>query len=161
MTEAAKGKVQPERRINAKVRRTYSQKSGEVTREWLILDASQTPLGRLATQAASLLIGKGKPTFTPHIDGGDYVIIINAANLKVTGSKESKKLYHNYSGYPSGLRTRKLADVPAKEAIYMAVRGMLPVNKLRDGRLQRLKIYDDDAHNHHAQKPKVFEMRSK
>jgi len=141
--------------------KTYSQKPAEVTRKWYVLDASQASMGRLATVAASLLIGKGKPTVTAHVDGGDYVIVINASQLVVTGRKASDKMYHNHSGYPGGLRSRSLAEVKPTEALYTAIRGMLPVNKLRDGRLARLKIYSDDQHNHNAQKPEVYELKGK
>jgi len=141
--------------------KTYSQKPSEITRKWYILDASTAPMGRLATVAASLLIGKGKPTVTAHMDGGDYVVVINAKNLVVTGGKESKKMYYDYSGYPSGLRTRKLSDVNPEEVLRRAIRGMLPVNKLREGRLARLKIYEGDQHNHTAQKPQIYELKGK
>lgn len=144
-----------------KVRKTFSQKPAEVTRKWYVLDASKTSMGRLATVAASLLLGKGKVTVTSHVDGGDYVIVINAGKMVVTGGKEKKKIYYNYSGYPSGLRKRSLDEVPADEAIYKAIRGMLPSNKLRPGRLERLKIYEGEEHSHHAQKPEVYELGSK
>lgn len=139
--------------------RTYSQKPADVARKWYVLDASTASIGRVATAAASLLIGKGKPTVTAHVDGGDFVIIVNAAGLVVTGNKVEGKLYHNYSGYPSGLRSRKLRDVKPEEAIYRAIRGMLPNNKLRDGRLRRLKIYTGAEHEHSAQKPQAYELK--
>lgn len=139
--------------------RTYSQKPADVSRKWYVLDASTAPVGRLATTAASLLIGKGKPSVTAHVDGGDFVIIVNAADLVATGNKVEDKIYHNYSGYPSGLRSRKLRDVKPEEAIYRAIRGMLPANKLRDGRLRRLKIYAGAEHGHNAQKPEVYEIK--
>jgi len=141
--------------------RTYSQKSTQVSREWYILDASKTPFGRLSTVAASLLIGKGKPTVTPHVDGGDFVIVINVQNLVVTGNKMRAKKYYRHSQYPGGLKEASLADRFAKnppEIIYKAVRGMLPVNKLRAGRLKRLKIYVDANHHHEAQKPKAISL---
>lgn len=140
--------------------RTYSQKNTEVTRTWYILDASTMPYGRLSTQAASLLIGKHKPSYTPHVDGGDYVIIINAAKLVFSGNnKASNKRYYRHSGYPGGIRSKtleqKLEEDPC-DVIVHAVRGMIPANKLRDGRLARLKVYVDDQHNHSAQKPVQF-----
>ncbi len=141
--------------------KTFSQKPAEVSRKWYVIDASSAPLGRVATAAAALLIGKGKPSLTAHVDGGDFVVIINADNLVATGNKKEDKIYHNYSGYPSGLRSRKLKDTPATEAMHKAVRGMLPVNKLRSGRLQRLKIYGGAEHNHTAQAPEVFEIEMK
>lgn len=139
--------------------KTYSQKPAEVTRKWYLLDASQTSMGRVATVAASLLIGKGKPTVSHHVDGGDYVVIISADAVIVTGGKEDKKMYYNYSGYPSGLRTRALKDVDNTEALRKAIRGMLPVNKLREGRLARLKIYATAEHNHAPQQPEQYNLK--
>lgn len=141
--------------------KTYSQKPSETTRKWHLLDASQTSLGRVATVAARLLIGKDKPTVTSHVDGGDYVVIINADKLVVTGGKEEKKIYHNHSGFPGGLRSRPMKDIPSTEALHRAIRGMLPVNKLRDGRLARLKIYSGEEHNHTAQQPTVYGLNQK
>ena len=139
--------------------KTYSQKPSEVTRVWHIIDATDISLGRLSTVAARLLIGKDKPTVTAHTDGGDYVIIINADKVGITGGKEEKKVYYNHSGYPGGLRARQLKDVSNVEALSKAIRGMLPVNKLRDGRLARLKIYADENHTHNPQKPVVYEIK--
>ena len=150
--------VKPRKFVGLK---TYSQKPSEVSRKWYILDASQVPMGRLATVAARLLIGKDKPTVTDHIDGGDYVVIINSDSLIATGTKTDSKLYHNYSGYPSGLRTRALKDVPSKETFTRAIRGMLPSNKLRDGRLARLKIYPTAEHAHTAQQPVIYDLKQK
>ncbi|HVS78720.1 MAG TPA: 50S ribosomal protein L13, partial [Candidatus Saccharimonadales bacterium] len=95
--------------------KTYSQKPAEVTRQWFVLDASEAPLGRVATRAASLLLGKGKPTVTPHTDGGDFVIIINAAQVKLTGGKETKKVYYRHSGFPGGIYQRTLTEQQAKD----------------------------------------------
>lgn len=142
--------------------KTYSAKPADVTRKWYVIDAAEVPLGRMATVAATLLTGKGKPQFTHHIDCGDFVIVINAQNLVVTGNKLADKKYYKYSGYPSGLTTIALQDQIAKDPtrpIYKAVRGMLPVNKLRDGRLKRLKIYAGAEHEHAAQKPQTFSMK--
>jgi large subunit ribosomal protein L13 len=142
--------------------KTFSIKPADVTRKWYVLDASEIPLGRLATAISSLLLGKGKPTVTPHVDGGDYVIVINSANLVVTGKKQTDKKYHRHSGFPGGLYTRTLSeqmDRDPNKVIFNAVRGMLPVNKLRDGRLARLKIYADDQHNHAAQKPETISLK--
>lgn len=141
--------------------RTYSQKPADVSRKWYLLDASELPLGRLATKTASLLLGKAKPTITAHVDGGDYVIIINASNLVVTGNKQQDKLYYRHSSYPGGLKTNTLAQKLEKDPtdiIFKAVRGMLPVNKLRDGRLQRLKIYPGADHAHEPQKPEKLSL---
>jgi large subunit ribosomal protein L13 len=142
--------------------KTYSQKPAEVERTWYVLDASETTLGRVSTTAASLLLGKGKPTITAHTDGGDFVVVINAANLKLTGGKETKKAYYRHSGFPGGIYKRTLIEQKAKDPtsiIYKAVRGMLPDNKLRDGRLARLKIYEGEDHNHTAQKPVKLSMK--
>lgn len=144
--------------------KTYSAKPADVTRAWYVLDASEASLGRVATKAATLLTGKEKPMFTAHIDCGDNVIIINAANLVVTGNKLEDKMYYRHSGYPGGLREDTLKDVVAKDAsraLYEAVRGMLPVNKLRDARLARLKIYLDADHKHEAQKPEALSLKKK
>lgn len=141
---------------------TYSAKPSDVTRKWYVVDASETTLGRVATQVATLLTGKGKPMFTSHIDCGDFVVVINADKLQVTGAKMTDKMYYNHSGYPGGLRERQLKDVVEKdstEVIRQAVRGMLPGNKLRDGRLARLKIYGGAEHNHAAQKPEVLSLK--
>lgn len=142
--------------------KTFSMKPADVTRTWYVLDASELPLGRIATRAASLLIGKAKPTVTAHVDGGDYVIIVNSDKLQVTGNKLIGKKYYRHSGYPGGLREASLSEKLAKdstEVIIQAIRGMLPVNKLRDGRLQRLKVYVGPEHQHEAQKPQVIELK--
>jgi len=136
--------------------KTFSLKSKQIDRKWHLLDASEAPLGRLATQAAQLLIGKGKPTLSHHMDDGDYVVIVNSKSLVVTGNKSLDKKYHRHSGYPGGLHTRTLQEQmqrdPAK-VIEQAVKGMLPKNKLQQNRLLRLKIYNGPEHNNHAQKP--------
>jgi large subunit ribosomal protein L13 len=137
-------------------KKTFSQKPAEVERKWIVLDASEAPLGRVATAAAKYLIGKYKPTYTPHVDGGDYVIIVNAAKLVVTGEKATDKKYYNYSGFPGGLKEASLSEVLAKnpaKAVEAAIAGMLPKNKLQSERMKRLKVYADEAHNHEAQKP--------
>jgi large subunit ribosomal protein L13 len=142
--------------------KTFSIKKADITRSWHLIDASDATLGRISTVAASLLIGKGKPTFTSHMDGGDFVVIINADNLKVTGNKLQQKTYYRHSGFPGGISQRSLQDVMdknASEAIRMSVRGMLPVNKLRPGRLERLKIYNGPEHNHNAQQPNPIDLK--
>lgn len=145
-----------------KTTKTYSAKPSDVTRVWYVLDAAEAPLGRVATRAATLLLGKGKPMFTSHIDTGDFVVIINAGQTVVTGKKASDKMYYKHSGFPGGLRERTFTEQMEKdptEVIFQAVRGMLPVNKLRDERLKRLKVYVDSDHKHEAQKPKVLSMK--
>jgi large subunit ribosomal protein L13 len=142
--------------------KTYSAKPTDVNRKWYIVDASQTTLGRVATEVATLLTGKGKPQFTKHIDVGDFVIVINAAQTKVTGAKLSQKMYYHHSHYPGGLKETSLAEKMEKDpshAITHAVRGMLPVNKLRDDRLARLKVYAGAEHNHAAQKPEAITLK--
>lgn len=136
--------------------KTYSPKKSDIERKWYLISASDAPLGRVATLAAQLLLGKTKAQFAHHIDCGDFVIIINAGKLVVTGDKLNKKIYYRYSGYPSGLKSATLSEVMAKDstrAIIQAVRGMLPDNKLRDGRLKRLKVYKSSQHSHDPQKP--------
>lgn len=139
--------------------KTYSAKPADVSRVWYVVDAAELPLGRLSTQVASLLLGKGKPMFTPHVDCGDYVIVINAAKLVVTGNKASDKQYHRHTGFPGGIKSTTLEKKSPESVIAAAVRGMLPANKLRPGRLARLKVYADDQHNHHAQQPKVMSLK--
>lgn len=142
--------------------KTYSAKPSDVTRAWYVLDASETSLGRVAAKAATLLTGKGKPMFTSHIDTGDFVVIINAANIVVTGKKATDKMYYKHSGFPGGLRERTFTEQMEKDAtevMRQAIRGMLPVNKLRDARLARLKIYADADHKHEAQQPKALRIK--
>jgi len=143
--------------------KTFSAKPSDVTRKWYVIDASEASLGRVATKVATLLTGKGKPTFTQHIDTGDFVVVVNAANLKVTGNKMEDKMYYRHSGFPGGLKEASLREVlsgPTPErALFEAVRGMLPVNKLRDGRLERLKIYMGAEHKHEAQKPEAISLK--
>lgn len=137
--------------------KTYSQKSSEISREWWLIDASTMPLGKLAVVIADKLMGKSKVTFTPHIDNGDYVVVINAKNLKVTGAKMTDKKYYRHSGFPGGLTELKLEEVLEKDpslAIREAVKGMLPKNKLSSDRLARLRIFEGAEHAHTAQNPK-------
>lgn len=142
--------------------KTYSAKPTDVIRKWYLIDASEASLGRVATQVATLLTGKGKPMFTHHIDCGDYVIVINANDTKVTGDKLQQKMYYHHSHFPGGLKEETLAEKMEKDpthALYRAIRGMLPVNKLRDARLQRLKIYAGAEHQHEAQKPEAISLK--
>jgi large subunit ribosomal protein L13 len=141
---------------------TYSAKPTEVERKWYVIDASETTLGRLSTEIANLLTGKNKPMFTKHIDCGDYVIVINADKLVVTGDKLEKKIYYRHTKYPGGLKETKLKDQMEKDStavITSSVRGMLPVNKLRQDRLARLKVYSSEEHNHAAQKPVNYSVK--
>lgn len=142
--------------------KTYSAKPTDVTRKWYIIDASEASLGRVATQIASLLMGKDKPQFTKHIDCGDFVVVINAKDIVVTGNKMDKKIYYKHSNYPGGLKEATLSEKLISDpgfAITNAVRGMLPVNRLRDGRLLRLKVYAGSEHKHEAQKPTVISAK--
>lgn len=142
--------------------KTYSAKPTDVIRQWYVIDASQANLGRLATQIAEILMGKNKPQFTHHIDCGDYVVVTNSNQLQVTGNKMETKIYYRHSGYPGGIKQTNLKskiNSDSTDVIFKAVRGMLPVNKLRDGRLARLKIYKDSDHNHSAQNPQQIKVK--
>ncbi len=137
--------------------KTYSQKGSEISREWWIIDASTLPLGKLAVVIADKLMGKSKVTYTPHIDNGDYVVVINAKNIVTTGNKMVDKKYYRHSGFPGGLTELKLEEVIEKNPSYAvkeAVKGMLPKNKLAADRLGRLRIFDGAEHAHTAQNPK-------
>ena len=137
--------------------KTYSQKGSEIKREWWVVDASTMPLGKLAVVIADKLMGKSKVTYTPHIDNGDYVVVLNAKKLVVTGDKMVQKKYYRHSGYPGGLTELKLEEVIEKNpavAITAAVKGMLPKNKLAADRLKRLRVFDGEEHAHIAQNPK-------
>jgi large subunit ribosomal protein L13 len=139
--------------------KTYSAKPGEIQRDWYVVDAEGQTLGRLATQIAERLRGKGKPQFTPHVDTGDFVVVVNAEKIAVTGNKLDDKLYYRHSGYPGGLRQRPLREqlerVPT-EVLRKAVKGMLPRNRLGRQQLTKLKIYAGPEHPHAAQEPKPF-----
>ena len=135
---------------------TYSAKPGEVDRSWFVVDASGETLGRLATRIATVLRGKHKPTFTPHVDTGDYVIVINAAQVKLTGNKLDQKLYHRYSGYAGGLTSidaRTVLETYPERVIQSAVKGMLPKNRLARDVIKKLKVYGGAEHPHAAQSP--------
>ena len=142
--------------------KTYSQKSSEVSREWYLVDASELTLGRLSTKIAELLIGKAKPTYTPHIDNGDYVVVINAKDAVVTGKKETDKIYYRHTGFPGGIKDARLEEVRDKfpeRIIENAVKGMLPKNKLQDERMKRLRVFAGSEHTHSAQSPKKVEVK--
>ena len=138
---------------------TYMAKASEVSRKWYVIDAAGKPLGRVAAQAAHLLRGKHKPTFTPHVDCGDYVIVINAEKVCVTGKKESDKIYKHHSGYPGGLKETPLKELRAKqpeEIIRHAVKGMMPKGKLGRQMFKKLKVYAGPEHPHAAQHPEEY-----
>ena len=136
--------------------KTYSAKPGEVSRDWYVVDAEGKTLGRLATRIADALRGKRKPEYTPHCDTGDFVVVVNAEKVTVTGRKLEQKTYYRHSGYPGGLRSRTLAEMLERrpeEVIRKAVKGMLPRNRLARRQITKLKIYAGPAHPHEAQNP--------
>lgn len=139
--------------------RTYSPKASELTHQWFIIDATDVVLGRLATHAAALLRGKHKPTFAAHMDNGDFVIIINAEKVALTGSKLTKKMAYRHSGYPGGLTATSYAELLDKNpvrAVEKAIRGMLPKNSLGEAQFRKLKVYSGSEHPHVAQQPTTF-----
>jgi large subunit ribosomal protein L13 len=143
--------------------KTFVAKPSDRQRDWVIVDATGQTLGRLATQIADVLRGKRKPTYTPHIDTGDFVVVINAEKISVSGNKRADKLYHRHSGYPGGLKTRTLGEMLERrpeEVIRLAVKGMLPRNRLARKQLTKLKIYAGPDHPHVAQKPQPMETQS-
>ena len=139
--------------------RTYSPKAHELNNEWLVIDATDVVLGRLAVQAATLLRGKHKPVFAPHLDNGDFVIIINADKVALTGAKLAQKKAYRHSGYPGGLTATTYAELLEKspeKAVEKAIRGMIPKNSLGRAQMSKLKVYRGAAHPHAAQQPKTF-----
>jgi large subunit ribosomal protein L13 len=141
--------------------RTYTPKVGQVQRAWHVIDATDLVLGRLASHAASLLRGKHKVVFAPHLDSGDYVIVINAAKVVLTGNKLTQKKAYRHSGYPGGLRAVPYSELMAKrpeEAVRKAVRGMLPKNRLARDQLAKLKVYAGPSHPHAAQQPEPYQI---
>jgi large subunit ribosomal protein L13 len=141
--------------------RTYSPKPGEVTRTWHVIDAEDVVLGRLASHAATLLRGKHKPTFAPHVDTGDFVIIVNAGKVALTGNKREQAFAYRHSGYPGGLRKRsfgELLDTRPERLLEKVVKGMLPKNKLGRAQGKKLKVYAGPDHPHAAQQPQPFEI---
>ncbi len=142
--------------------KTFSQKPADVTRRWILIDAKDATLGRVSTEIAKYLIGKYKPTYTPHVDGGDYVVVVNAKELVVTGAKETDKMYYRHSGFPGGLKEAQLKELREKSPesiIEEAVKGMLPKNKLAADRLARLRIFAGAEHDHTAQTPEKITIK--
>lgn len=140
---------------------TFSPKPGDISRAWHVIDATDVVLGRLAAQAATLLRGKHKPTFAPHMDMGDFVVIINAEKVAVSGNKRTDKFIYNHSGYPGGLRKRSVGEMIDKQPdrlVEKAVHGMLPKNKLGRAMSKKLKVYAGPDHPHAAQQPAAFEI---
>ena len=143
--------------------KTYVANANDRERNWLVVDATDKTLGRLATQLADLLRGKGKPVYTPHVDTGDFVVVVNAEKISVTGNKRADKKYYRHSGYPGGLKTRTLNDMLERrpeEVLRLAVKGMLPRNRLARKQLTKLKIYAGPEHPHQAQQPQPMELSS-
>jgi large subunit ribosomal protein L13 len=143
------------------VDKTYVPKPGEITRDWVLVDANDHNLGRLATQIASVLLGKHKPNFTPGVDTGDFVVVVNCERVRVTGNKMDEKIYYRNSGYPSGLKEINLRDQLAKHperVIHQAVWGMLPHNKFGRKLIKKLKVYAGPDHPHGAQQPEPLDL---
>ena len=141
--------------------KTYTLKPDDIDRKWYLVDARGQILGRLATEIATILRGKKKPNFSPHMDNGDNVVVINAEKVEVTGRKRDQKLYHHHSGYPGGLRSRTFADLQAhkpEQIIRLAVKGMLPHNRLGRQMMKKLRIYAGPDHPHQAQSPQLIEL---
>lgn len=141
--------------------KTYCAKPETVRREWYIVDATDKVLGRLATEIARRLRGKHKPEYTPHVDTGDYIVIVNADKVRVTGNKEDAKVYHRHSGYPGGIRSQRLSDVRLRapeRIIETAVKGMLPKNALGRAMFGKLRVYSGPDHRHHSQQPRPLEL---
>jgi len=143
---------------------TFSAKAEEVERRWFVVDATDLPLGRLASNVAAVIRGKQKPIYTPHVDTGDFVVVVNAEKISVTGQKRQEKMYYRHSGYPGGLKSRTLNDMLERrpeEVIRLAVKGMLPKNRLARKQLTKLKVYAGPEHPHAAQQPRPFELDTK
>jgi len=146
------------------MQKTWNAKPGEVTREWHLVDADGQTLGRLATRIADTLRGKNKPQYTPHVDTGDFVVVVNAEKVAVTGKKLDEKRYYRHSGYPGGIRSRTLREQLERrpeEVLRKAVKGMLPRNRLARQQLTKLKIYAGPEHPHEAQAPKPLEVEDR
>ena len=150
------------RKEDAMSTKSFIAKPAEVERKWYVIDADGKNLGRMASQIAAILRGKNKPTYTPHVDCGDYVIVINAEKVAVTGKKRQEKIYKRHSGYPGGLKETNFEDMMAKhptEAVRHAVKGMMPNGKLGRQMYKKLKVYAGPEHNHAAQKPEVLDIK--
>jgi large subunit ribosomal protein L13 len=141
--------------------KTYSAKAGEVNQDWFVVDAADKTLGRLASEIAHRLRGKHKPEYTPHVDTGDYIVVINAEKVKVTGAKATDKMYHHHTGYPGGIKSisfEKLIDKAPERVIQGAVKGMLPRNPLGRAMFKKLKVYAGSEHPHAAQQPQALNI---
>ena len=141
--------------------KTFSAKPAEVRRDWFVIDATGKTLGRMATEIARRLRGKHKPEFTPHVDTGDYIVVVNAEKVAVTGNKQNDKMYHRHSGFPGGMKSMsfdKLVQRAPERIIEIAVKGMLPKNPLGRAMFRKLKVYAGPTHEHAAQQPKVLDI---
>jgi large subunit ribosomal protein L13 len=148
--------------MKPKLQKTFTPKLADISREWLVVDATDVPLGRLASAVAQLLRGKHKPTFAPHVDGGDYVVVINAEKVAISGNKAETKMYYRHSGYPGGLRELNFTEMQARypeRIIQAAVKGMTPKNRLGRQILSKLKVYAGPDHPHAAQSPRAHDVR--
>jgi large subunit ribosomal protein L13 len=144
------------------MRTTYMAKASDVERKWYVIDCEGQTLGRLASQVAAILRGKNKPTYTPHVDTGDHVILINAEKIELTGKKLTDKLYHRHTGHPGGLRTRTALEMRTTrptQMLELAVKGMLPHNSLGRKMIKKLHVYAGAEHPHQAQNPENYELR--
>ncbi|HHW38687.1 MAG TPA: 50S ribosomal protein L13 [Bacillales bacterium] len=144
------------------MRQTYMAKASDIQRKWLVIDAEGQTLGRLSSEVASILRGKHKPTFTPHVDTGDHVIIINAEKIQLTGNKLENKVYYRHSGHPGGLKSRtakEMIETRPEQMLEGAIKGMLPKNTLGRQMFKKLNVYKGSEHPHQAQKPEVYELR--
>ncbi|MBN1574346.1 MAG: 50S ribosomal protein L13 [Deltaproteobacteria bacterium] len=142
--------------------KTVSAKSGDFTQDWFLVDANEKILGRLASEVASVLRGKKKPIFTPHVDTGDFVVVVNAEKIRLTGNKLKDKKYYSHTGYPGGIKeitAEKLLAKKPEELVIKAVRGMLPKNRLGRKMIKKLKVYAGPEHPHHAQSPKTLNLK--
>ena len=142
--------------------KSYMPVAQKIERKWYVVDAADLVLGRLSTEVATLLRGKHKPTFTPHVDCGDYVVIVNAEKVVLTGKKLDQKCYYRHSGYPGGLKTRtakRMLELQPQKVLEASIRGMLPKGKLGDDMYRKLHVYVGPDHPHQAQKPEVYELR--
>ena len=150
--------------MKAQLQKTYSPKPGDIERSWFVVDAADIPLGRLASEVAQVLRGKHKPTYAPHVDGGDYVVVVNADKVHVSGNKEIEKLYFRHSGYPGGLRAETLSDMRSKHPeriVEVAVKGMLPKNRLGRQMARKLKVYGGPDHPHQSQRPEPLVLTNR
>jgi large subunit ribosomal protein L13 len=139
--------------------KTAVTKPGDISRKWYVIDAEGEVLGRLSTRVARLLLGKDRPEVSRSVDMADFIIVINASSIRLTGRKKEQKRYYHHSGYPGGIKERTIEQIGMSQALRLAVRGMLPKNKLQDPRLSRLKIYEGSEHPHEAQQPEVLGVK--